>query len=212
MRRPSLFLALAAVAAVAIAGVAAWHLTPMPGPSGPGTQTAATTAGPIQVGGPFELTAHTGETVTETSFGGKLLLVFFGYTFCPDICPTTLNTVALALDELGAEAASVQPLFITVDPARDTPSVLADYVTVFHPSVLGLAGTPEQTAEVAKAYRAYYAKVESEDADPEDYLMDHSVMMYLMGPDGRLLTLFSHTASPQEIAAGIRKHLAQATS
>ena len=212
MRRPSLVLALAAVSAVAIAGFAAWHLTPMPGTSGPANRTVATNTGPIQVGGPFELTAHTGETVTEKSFGGKLLLIFFGYTYCPDICPTTLNTVALALDELGVEAAAVQPLFITVDPVRDTPEVLADYVTVFHPGILGLVGTDEQTAQVAKAYRAYYAKVEEEGADPEDYLMDHSVMTYLMGPEGRLLTLFSHTASPEEIAAGIRKHLAQATS
>ena len=211
MRRPSLVLALSAAVAVALTGVVAWQLTPMPGSSGSAAKVASTQA-PVQIGGSFELTAHTGEMVTEKSFGGKLLLIFFGFTYCPDVCPNALNTVALALDELGAEAEAVQPLFITVDPARDTPEVLADYVTVFHPGIVGLAGTDEQTAAVAKAYRAYYAKVEPKDGDPEDYLMDHSAMLYLMGPDGRLLTLFSHNAGPEEMAAGIRKHLAQATS
>lgn len=211
MRRPSLLLVVSASVAVILTGMVAWQLTPMP-QSRSGSGTTAATLTPIEVGGPFELTAHTGETVTETSFGEKLRLIFFGFTFCPDVCPTALNTVALALDELGTQAEAVQPLFITVDPARDTPEVLADYVTVFHPGILGLVGTDEQTAQVAKAYRAYYAKVEPKDGDPEDYLMDHSAMLYLMGPNGRLLTLFSHNASPEEIAAGIRKHLAQATS
>ncbi len=212
MRRSNLFVAFAAVVAVAIAGVAAWVLTPMPGAQKSAFTASTPSGSAIQVGGPFEMTAHTGETVTDKSFGDKTLLVFFGYTFCPDVCPTTLNRVALALDELGPDAASVQPLFITIDPARDTQEVLADYAAAFHPDILGLRGTPEETARVAKAYRAYFAKAETEDADPEHYLMDHSVLIYLMAPEGKFLTMFSHTAEPEDIAAGIRKHLGKETS
>jgi len=212
MRRPSLIAALVGTCAVLLTGAVAWYLTPTPGDPLGITRVAGPSQGPIDVGGPFELTAHTGQTVTQASFAGKLLLVFFGYTFCPDVCPTTLNRVALALDELGPEAEKVQPLFITVDPARDTAAVLADYVAAFHPAIVGLTGTPQQIAVVAKSYRAYFSKVEPKGSDPEDYLMDHSVLIYLIGEDGKFLTMFSHTASPEDIAAGIKKYLSQATS
>lgn len=203
MRRYSL-IAIAAAAGV-VAAVAAWHLTPMPG----GGEQASTQA-PVKIGGPFEMTAHTGENVTERSFDGKLRLVFFGYTFCPDVCPTTLNSVALTLDELGDDAARVQALFITVDPARDTPEVLAEYTAAFHPGILGLSGSPEQTAAIAKSYKAYFAKVEDSDNDPEAYLMDHTVYIYLMDRDGEFLALFSYPSDPQDMASEIVKYLKQA--
>ncbi len=212
MRRPPLIPVLAALAAIAMAGVIAWQLTPMPDAQRQAFDTSMPSRTPIEIGGPFEMTAHTGETVTDKTFEGKLRLVFFGYTFCPDVCPTTLNRVALALDELGKNAASVQPLFISVDPARDTPAVLAAYAPAFHPSILGLSGTPEETARVAETYRAYFAKAESDEDDPDTYLMDHSVFIYLMGRDGKYLTMFSHTTDPKDIAAGIAKYLRGATS
>lgn len=211
MRRSTLVVGLAILAAI-LAGSVAWYLTPMPNPDGQAFTVSKSNAPPVSVGGPFELTAHTGEAVTDKSFGDKYLLIFFGYTFCPDVCPTTLNDVAVALDSIGMRADLVQPLFITVDPARDTPEVLADYVTAFYPSILGLTGTPEQIAQVAKAYRAYYAKADPKTEDTEFYLMDHSVMLYLMSPEGQLLTLFSHTASPEDIAKGLMKYLPQPTS
>ncbi len=205
MRRYSL-IAIAA-AAVAVAAVAAWHLTPMPG----GGEEASTQA-PVKIGGPFEMTAHTGESVTERSFDGKFRLIFFGYTFCPDVCPTTLNSVALTLDALGDNAAAVQALFITVDPARDTPEVLAEYTAAFHPDILGLSGSPEQTTAIAKSYKAYFARVEDGDNDPEAYLMDHTVFIYLMGRDGEFLSLFSYPADPQDMATKIAAFLNRTTS
>jgi cytochrome oxidase Cu insertion factor (SCO1/SenC/PrrC family) len=111
------------------------------------------------VGGPFELIDQTGRTRTDADFQGKLLILYFGYTYCPDVCPTDLMQIGLAIDKLGAAGAQVQPLFITVDPERDTPSVLADYVSSFNPRIVGLTGTPAQVRAVADAYKAYYAKV-----------------------------------------------------
>ncbi len=209
MRRPPLIPALAAIAAIAVAGIAAWQVIPMPNTQKQAVRDSASAQVPIDIGGAFEMTAHTGETVTDKTFEGKLLLVFFGYTFCPDVCPTTLNSVALALDVLGDNAASVQPLFITVDPARDTPEVPADYAPAFHPSILGLSGTPEQTARIAKSYRAFFAKAADSGGDPDTYLMDHSVFIYLMGRDGKYLTMFSHTAKPEDMAAEIARYLKQ---
>ncbi len=212
MRRRPLIPALAAAAAMTIAGAAAWWLTPTPGAREQAVGGTAPTQAPVEIGGAFEMTAHTGGTVTDKTFEGKLRLVFFGYTFCPDVCPTTLNTVALALDALGDKAASVQALFITVDPARDTPEVLAGYAPAFHPDILGLSGTPEQTASIAKSYKAYFAKVEDSGEDPNTYLMDHTVFIYLMGRDGEFLSLFSYPAKPEDMAREIAKHLKQATS
>jgi len=212
MRRPPLKPILAAAGAVAIAGILAWQLTPLPGPRGQDSYDAKYAQVPVQIGGAFESTADTGETVTDKSFAGKLLLVFFGYTFCPDVCPTTLNSVALALDELGDDAASIQALFVTVDPARDTPEVLAEYTSAFHPDILGLSGTPAQTASMAKSYSAYFAKVEDKDNDPDVYLMDHTVFIYLMDRGGNFLTLFSYPTDPKDMAAKIVKYLKQETS
>ncbi|WP_376089725.1 SCO family protein [Roseomonas sp. CCTCC AB2023176] len=161
--------------------------------------------GGVSLGGPFALTDHTGRAVTDADYRGSFLLVFFGFTFCPDVCPTELQTVAAAMDLLGPQAARVRPLFITVDPARDTPAKLAEYVALFHPAITGLTGTPEQVAAVARAYRVYYARATP--AGASEYLMDHSAFTYLMGPDGTLRTIFRPGVPAEEIAGALRAQL-----
>jgi cytochrome oxidase Cu insertion factor (SCO1/SenC/PrrC family) len=162
--------------------------------------------GTVQVGGPFTLTDHNGNTVTDADYRGHLLLVYFGYTYCPDICPTELLTMSEALLLVGEEASKIQPLFITVDPERDTVEVLRSYVAAFHPQLVGLTGTPEQIADVARAYRVYYAKAEGGGAN--DYLMDHSSFVYLMDENGTYLTHFSLGTKAEEMADVLRQYLA----
>ncbi|TCZ59822.1 SCO family protein [Roseicella aquatilis] len=152
-----------------------------------------------QLGGSFSLTDQSGHAVTEGSFAGRWMLVYFGYSFCPDVCPTELGTIAAAVDAMGAAGEKVTPVFISVDPQRDTPAALADYVSRFHPRMQGLTGTPEQVAEVARRYRVYYAKVQR--PEMTDYLMDHSSFIYLVGPDGRVRLLFRPEMKPEDIAA-----------
>jgi protein SCO1/2 len=163
------------------------------------------TTGEASVGGPFRLTAHNGREVTDADFRGKLMLVFFGYSYCPDICPTELQVMTDALNMLGDDAVKIQPLFITVDPQRDTPEQLATYMKNFHPSLLGLSGSPQAVDAAVKAYRAYSAKVQGGDAD--NYLMDHSAIVYLIGPDGRYITHFRYSVTSAAMAAGLRRHL-----
>lgn len=161
---------------------------------------AGVTAAPA-IGGPFELVNGQGQTVTEADFRGRYMLVYFGYTYCPDVCPTTLATMGQALDMLPPETAEkITPVFITVDPERDTPELVGEYVKHFHPRLVGLTGTAEQIRTVTQAYRVYYQKVEEEGDDPDAYLMDHSAIAYLMGPDGAFLTHFSHGIAPEKMA------------
>ncbi|HHI82940.1 MAG TPA: SCO family protein, partial [Rhizobiales bacterium] len=177
MMKPSRILALIALlVAAGIAGYTYWSLQ-----SGP---MQSTSSGKALIGGPFSLVDEDGKKVTDKSYAGKYTLVYFGYTFCPDVCPTELQIISAALDQLGSEADRIQPLFITIDPERDTPAVLKEYTANFNPRITGLSGTPEQIAAVAKAYRVYYRKVREKDAAKDDYLMDHSSITYLMGPDG----------------------------
>ncbi len=138
------------------------------------------------VGGPFTLQDGNGREVTDRDFRGKYMLVYFGYTFCPDVCPTTLNEVADALDRLGSTADKLQAVFITIDPKRDTPAVVKQYAAAFSPRLIGLTGTDEQIAKVAQRYRVYYAEHRT-GSGPNDYTMDHSSVLYLMGPDGRFI-------------------------
>lgn len=161
------------------------------------------------IGGPFTLTAHDGRVVSDQDFRGKYMLVLFGYTYCPDICPTELQTIAQAMDQMGDSGADVQPLFITIDPARDTAPVLADYVKLFHPAVIGLTGTEPQIAAVANAYHVYYARAQT-DPDPSRYLMDHSTFSYLLAPDGSFLTVFAKDTTPEQMVAAIRAHRSKA--
>lgn len=156
------------------------------------------------IGGPFRLVDQNGKTVTDGDLKGKWSLVYFGYTHCPDACPTALNDISIALDELGPKRGAVRPVFITVDPERDTPEVLKSYVTSFDAPILALTGTPEEIAQAAKDYRVYYAK------HPEaggDYSMDHSSVIYVMDPQGRFTASFTHENSPEEIAERLKKLL-----
>ena len=155
-------------------------------------------------GGPFTLESGSGQTVTNRDFRGKYMLVYFGYTYCPDVCPTTLNAVTEALDKLGPRAAKLVPVFITVDPQRDTPAAMKRYTAAFSPALVGLTGTADEIARVAKEYRVYYAK-HITGAGPNDYSMDHSSTIYLMGPDGEFIALISAESSPQEMADEIGK-------
>jgi protein SCO1/2 len=149
------------------------------------------------IGGPFTLTDQDGKTVTDAQYRGKYMLVYFGYTYCPDLCPTGLQSIAHALDQLGPDAAKVKPIFITIDPARDTPAKLKEYDASFHPDIVGLTGTPEQIASVAKEYQVYYKR--GEQVDEHDYIMDHSSLIYLMDPQGKFITTFDEEADPVSI-------------
>jgi len=160
-------------------------------------------------GGPFTLVDHRGREVTDVDFRGKYVIMVFGYTFCPDVCPTTLSKVAAAMDLLGPKAENVVPVFVTVDPERDTPEVLAAYVAAFHPRMVGLTGSPEQIRQIARNYRVYYAKPETGEAD---YLVDHSAYVYLIGPDGRVLSYLKHDATPAAMAAAITEVMARRTA
>lgn len=156
------------------------------------------------IGGPFELIdTRSGRQVTDQAFPGKWLLVFFGYTHCPDICPTTLSNVADTMAKLGPLADRVQPLFITLDPMRDTQQVLADYTSAFDPRIAGLTGVPNQITAAAKAYKIYYARRVIGD----DYYVDHTAVLRLMRPDGSYETSFLSTSSSLEMAKRLRAAL-----
>ena len=163
------------------------------------------TTGKALVGGPFTLVDGDGRTRTAAEFKGRPLLIYFGYTYCPDVCPTELQTMSEALDLLGDAGKAIHPLFITVDPARDTPAVMKDYVGNFHPTLIGLTGTAEQVETAAKAYRVYYRR--AEDGSADDYLMDHSSIVFLMDDKGEYLTHFGRGTTPEAMAAGIRELL-----
>jgi cytochrome oxidase Cu insertion factor (SCO1/SenC/PrrC family) len=162
--------------------------------------------GGVELGGPFQLVAPDGHTVTDADFRGRFMLVYFGYTFCPDVCPTELQAVAASLAQLGDQAARIAPIFITIDPERDTPKAMGEYTRLFDERLIGLTGSAGQIATVAKEYRVYYARAESKNASA--YLMDHSSFLYLMGPDGKFRALIKPGSSPADIAAILRAQLA----
>ena len=146
----------------------------------------------------FELTGHDGVLRTEEDIRGKWTLVFFGFTNCPDICPTTLAEIAGVMDDLGSQADAVQPLFISVDSDRDRPDALAEYVPQFHPSILGLAGTPEQIEAAAASFKIFYERV-PEDAAPDRYTMGHTSQVFLFDPDGGFVRLYGYGTPAPEI-------------
>jgi cytochrome oxidase Cu insertion factor (SCO1/SenC/PrrC family) len=160
-------------------------------------------AGTALVGGPFTLTDQNGKPRSDADFRGQYLLVFFGYTNCPDVCPTTLQTLSDALGKLGPDAAKVTPIFITIDPERDTAQALKAYAANFDPRLVALTGSPAQIAQVAKEYRVYYAKA----GEGPSYSMDHTALVYLMGPDGAYLEMFAPQMSADEIAKELRSRL-----
>jgi protein SCO1/2 len=161
----------------------------------------AVVTGIADVGGPFTLTAHTGERVSDEAFRGQFMLVAFGFTHCPDVCPAELQVMTAALESMGSQADRVQPLFITIDPERDSAEHLADYMAHFHPRLIGLTGTPEEIAEVADAYNVWYEKVQ--EGESADYAMDHTSIMYLMGPDGEFVQHFSFGTSAETLAKAL---------
>lgn len=159
---------------------------------------------PATVGGPFTLVATDGTVVTDQTYRGKWLLVFFGFTFCPNTCPTTLLEIAKTLEGLGSDADELQPLFITVDPQRDTPEVIASYVGSFDPRIVGLSGSPEQVAAVARDYGVYYAPHRF-GSGPDDYVLDHTSYLYLMAPDGRFVRAFDGETPGHRLSDAIRE-------
>jgi len=154
------------------------------------------------IGGPFQLVDQNGKTVTDADLKGKWSLIYFGYTHCPDACPTALNDISIALSDLGPKRDAVRPVFITVDPERDTPETLKAYVASFDAPILALTGSAEEVAKAAKGYRVYYAK------HPEaggDYSMDHSSVIYVMDPEGRFTASFTHESAPEQISERLKK-------
>lgn len=158
------------------------------------------------VGGPFSLIDHTGKRVTDKDFKGRYMLVMFGFTYCPDICPSGLQVMAAALDKLGPKADKITPILITVDPERDTPEALKAYVPSFHARLVGLTGTPQEIAATTKSYRVYYKKV-TDEKNPGAYTIDHSALIYLMGPDGAYVAHFPYATSPDVLAERLGKLL-----
>ncbi|PWE29859.1 SCO family protein [Maritimibacter sp. 55A14] len=158
----------------------------------------------------YTLTDHTGRTVTADSFAGQWQLVFFGFTHCPDICPTTLGYMAQVMDLLGPDAEQVTPIFVTVDPARDTPDVMAAYVEAFHPRMVGLSGTEAQVAEAAANFRVWYER--SEDATaPDGYTVAHAGHIYVMAPDGGFVDVWLEGDAPADAFAANLASLIQST-
>jgi cytochrome oxidase Cu insertion factor (SCO1/SenC/PrrC family) len=158
------------------------------------------------IGGPFTLTDQSGRRRSDSDFRGKLMIVYFGYTFCPDVCPADLMAITQALDALGPAADGVQPIFITVDPERDT-KLLAEYVSAFHKSLIGLTGTPDEIRKVANAYKAFYAKVPG--GRDGDYAIDHTGVIYLMGRNGEYLGFMPPQTGPEKLTEILRKQLSK---
>ena len=158
-------------------------------------------------GGAFTLTDHMGRAVSDRDFRGQFMLIYFGYTHCPDVCPTGLSVMTQAIQALGEEGKGVQPLFITVDPRRDTVSVLARYMPHFHPRFLGLTGPREQAFAAADAYGVDVSATYAADTPEIDYSMNHSAFTYLVGPDGQLRSMYREGIDGDTMAAAIRKHL-----
>jgi cytochrome oxidase Cu insertion factor (SCO1/SenC/PrrC family) len=189
----------AAIMIIVAFAIAAVALTQWPtkGPMGSGTAL---------IGGPFTMLNQKGETVTEKNFEGHYTIYFFGYTFCPDVCPTELQVLTAALKELGPDAAKIIPVFVSIDPERDTPKVIGEYVANFDSRFVGLTGTPEQLANMAKAFHVYYKKV-ADEKDAQNYGMDHPSILYLMGPDGKFAKHFPYTTDAKALALELKSVL-----
>ncbi len=173
----------------------------------PGSNAGAEVNLGAALGGPFSLTDMHGHAVTDATYRGRWMLIYFGYAYCPDVCPTELQAISSALDVLGPDAAKVVPLFITIDPARDTPATLAQYVRLFDDRLIGLSGTADQVAAAARAFRVYYAKVPMPGS--QAYLMDHSSFVYLMGPDGKFRALLPPSDGASDIATTIEANITE---
>ncbi|MBB6251268.1 SCO family protein [Nitrospirillum iridis] len=205
-RSPVVRWAAPALVLAAIA-IGAWGFLGHPASQDPAVPTLAS------IGGPFDLVDQDGRAVTDKTYAGKTLMVMFGYTNCPDVCPTGLASMSVILDGLGADADRVQGLFITVDPARDTAAVLKDYMANFNPHIAALTGTPAQVAGAAASYKVVYRKVSADgaplppDAHPGEYAMEHNAAIFLMGPDGHLKSTINPFEPPTTAEGKVRHAL-----
>src|SRR3990170_679671 len=184
----------------AIAGAAVLVLT------GSFSGPTVATSGKALIGGPFTLVDQHGKTVTDQDFRGRFMLIFFGFTHCPDICPAELQVMSASLDALGPEGAEVVPIFVTLDPERDSPAIMGDYVKNFGARFVGLTGSPDAIAAAAKAYRVAYSKFH-EDPAKSDYSIDHSALVYLMGKDGEYVTHFAYGTPAAKMTETLRRYL-----
>lgn len=197
---------LATLLAASLAACGPGAATDAPGALSGGTQSGCLSRAYPEIGGPVSLTSSLGTRVTEADFKGRPTLIYFGFTYCPDVCPLTLTTVAAAYRKLPEGMTPPQTLLISVDPERDTPEALATYVSnkAFPPGLLGLTGTPEEVRAAADAFKADYARVEQPDSMSE-YTMDHTSLLYLMDENWQLKTFFTHEDTPDTIAACLQE-------
>lgn len=162
--------------------------------------------GEALIGGPFTLTNRAGREVSDQDFAGRFMLIYFGYTFCPDVCPLDLLKITMALDMLeadGVDLSPLQPIFVTIDPARDRPEIIDAFLENFHPDFVGLTGSDQDIAAIAEAYKVGYGREPNPDGPESEYLMFHSSTIYLMGPDGKYFSHFSSTETPTAIAKAL---------
>ena len=184
----------------AMAGGLIWHESE----SVPGLGRTVT-SGRVEVGGPFRLIDQDGKARSNTDFRGKYQLIYFGYSFCPDVCPTTLGVISQALDQMGVDGNRIVPIFITIDPERDTPAVMKQYMGAFGPRFVGLTGDVATINAVEKEYRVYAKKQPLDKSNPKGgYGMDHSSVIYLMGPDGRMVSYYDELISPDALAKDLK--------
>jgi len=187
---------LAAIAVTSGLGAFALCVTLVAVTGGPGHSISA-----VPIGGPFTLTDDTGATVTEKDLSGKPSVMYFGYTFCPEVCPTTLTDLSRWIKQLGPDADKISYVFVTIDPQRDTAKVMHEYVSAFDKHIRGFTGTPEQIARIAQEYRVYYKRIPSDDGN---YAMDHSSLIYLMGPDGKFVSMIAYQEADASAVAKLR--------
>ena len=201
-------LAISAMALAFVLGlIARFTLDWMVAPPSPETAGAVKVVGGDRIGGDFTLVDHRGQKATDRDFRGSYMFVYFGYTFCPDVCPTDLQLMSEALDDLGPAGDKIIPIFVTIDPERDTVAVMADYVSNFHKRFVGLTGTAEQVAAAAKTYGVFYSKFVGKRDAGEDYLMNHSAFIFVMDPDGRLAAAFPAGTPGKTMARRIRSEI-----
>lgn len=194
------------LAIVAIIILLSFKLSSGPREAVPVSNSSATkVTGEAQIGGSFALTSQDGKEVKDSDFTGKYTLVYFGFTHCPDVCPTDMALISSVMQNLGDDAKKIQPIFMTIDPERDTPEQIKKYLDNFYPGIIGLTGTKEQMADVANKYHIFYQKVKSEQLN--EYLMDHSAFIYLMGKDGKYVKHFNNKQSVDEITKSVKASL-----
>lgn len=162
--------------------------------------------GIASIGGPFSLVDHKGQPKTDKDFRGRFMLIYFGYTYCPDVCPTALQSMTQAMDRLDPKTQKkITPVFITIDPERDTAKQLNAYVDNFHPRMVGLTGSVEAITKTARVFRVYFGRAKGVEEESTDYLMDHSSIVFLMNPDGEYVTHFTHATPPEKMAEKLAK-------